>query len=227
MLWKGYILYADVFCDGLLGSLYLDWYLSTATKDTVETTSTHEEEIKHSKKRRITFADAEGLPLTEIRRLSITDTSYTPGMIVPKIDNRAPTTNSTKTGTSITRSFKFTQPASSPDFMNRVSSQQISLESVSLNNQGTIIHGSVRVSNIAYDKEVVVRWTRNNWLSFRESQCLYCNTSDNRVTDRFAFSLILSDTHSNVEFIIRYKVNGAEYWDNNNEQNYILSSDSN
>lgn len=230
MLWTGYVLFPEIFCDGLLlGSLlYHDWCTSSVQHKGDEAATTHT-----IKKRRVTFADTEGLPLTQTKRLSITDTSYTPGVIVPKVENRATErlqssnpTSSSSCSTTTTRSFKFTQPSCNPDFMQRVTSQKISLEGASLNTQGTMIQGSVRVDNIAYDKEVVVRWTKNNWLSFRESQCMYCSTLDDGKTDRFAFTLVLTDSHSNIEFVIRYKVNGHEYWDNNHQHNYILSVDS-
>ncbi len=81
----------------------------------------------------------------------------------------------------------------------------------------------VEVRNIAYDKDVSIlhKMGDGTWKFFPMKYVK--STSDN--TEIWAFS------HSGVnfsyfgkEFVVRYKVNGIEYWDNNNGANYSMGT---
>lgn len=87
--------------------------------------------------------------------------------------------------------------------------------------------GIVAVQNLAFQKQVTVRFTLDYWKTTSEVAAEYSNdvrsqNEDN--IDRFSFSISLAD-QANLEnktlfFCVRYNVNGQEFWDSNNSINY-------
>jgi len=88
--------------------------------------------------------------------------------------------------------------------------------------------GILAVANLAFNKTVVVRFTLDYWKTTSEVVAEYDN--DPRANpredgyDQFKFSIKLSD-QANLEtrtllLCLRYDVNGQQYWDNNDNQNY-------
>lgn len=112
----------------------------------------------------------------------------------------------------------FTQPSLEPDFFNRVSRDGVCLESI--REEPRCLHGIVRVSNLAYSKEVAVRWTHDNWKTSHDTHAVFL--SNHGATDRFAFELPING--DDVSFAMRYRAEGAEYWDNNRGSNYTVLS---
>lgn len=193
--------------------------------------SLHPARPKIQKSRSVRFADTQGLPLTSVRPLTAADPFETEGEIVPYGDlglpgvrrshstpqpSRSQLDSSKKKPT--VRKLKFSQPGTQPDFYNKVQQQKVCLESARCETKA--LHGVVRVLNIAYEKEVVVRWTHDRWNSCHESICTYCHGSGDGHTDRFAFTLPLNG--DDVEFAICFKSKGQEYWDNNCDLNYQI-----
>ena len=114
--------------------------------------------------------------------------------------------------------FMFTQPSLQPDFFERVKTDNVVLESV--RQEPRSLHGIVRVQNVAYNKEVVIRWTHDSWRTSHDTCCVFCSNDGD--TDRFAFELPING--DDVSFCIRYRVEGGEYWDNNQGSNYTVTS---
>lgn len=117
------------------------------------------------------------------------------------------------------------QPGASPGFAERVRRHKVRLEWVRAEPAG--LRGAVRVLNLAYEKAVSVRYTLNAWASCAEVPAAYqpAGPADG-LTDRFAFLLPLgaaaAAAEAALEFAVRYRVAGAEYWDNNEGKNYRL-----
>ena len=184
----------------------------------------------------VRFADSQGLPLVAaVRRLSSTDSSYTENRIVPYTDDQVFSKKMSKltdsfpcsasfpssprvTSTTHLRRFDFTQPGSEPDFFDRISQEHIVLESVRAESRA--LHGIVRVSNLAYNKEICIRWTCDNWKTFRDTSAVFCANDGH--TDRFSFELPING--DDVQFALRYRTNGQEFWDNNRGRNYCVNS---
>lgn len=82
---------------------------------------------------------------------------------------------------------------------------------------------SVTVRNIAYEKDVKVRYTTDNWLTINEVSASYAQTDESGF-ERWAFSLELPVDATDMELVVSYTVNGVTYWDNNLGRNhyYIL-----
>ncbi|XP_074957407.1 protein phosphatase 1 regulatory subunit 3E-like [Phalacrocorax aristotelis] len=117
------------------------------------------------------------------------------------------------------------QPGASPGFAERVRQHKVRLEWVRAEPAG--LRGAVRVLNLAYEKAVSVRYTLNRWASCAEVPAAYqpAGPADG-LTDRFTFVLPLPvaapGAEAALEFAVRYRVAGAEYWDNNEGKNYRL-----
>ncbi|MGB8527216.1 MAG: hypothetical protein WCD75_10330, partial [Rhodoplanes sp.] len=85
------------------------------------------------------------------------------------------------------------------------------------------------VENIAFDKLVEVHWAGEDkvWRTLRAD---YHSSSDaNREVWRAQATFNPSDDASlpgDVEFALRYRVRGEDYWDNNESRNYFSNADS-
>ena len=112
----------------------------------------------------------------------------------------------------------FTLPSLEPDFLDRVKRDNVVLESV--REEPRSLHGIVRVSNIAYEKEVVIRWTHDHWKTSHDTCSVFCSSDGS--TDRFAFEVPING--NGVSFAIRFRARGIEYWDNNYGGNYTVLS---
>ena len=90
---------------------------------------------------------------------------------------------------------------------------------------GTVVEGTVRVRNIAFEKRVAVRFTLDKWQTTSEVTARYKESLHNGTFDRFMFSIKLADVLSRTEektlyLSVRYSAPGREIWDNNNGRNY-------
>lgn len=182
------------------------------------------------KTRSVKFADSKGLPLASVRNLTAADPFETEGGIVPQLFNDLGAIKLKKPlATSLTQEpsmkVSFPQPGTQPEFITKLRIQQVCLESAYIP-QSRQITGIVRVMNIAYDKDVTVRWTNNKWTTFTDTQCTYCQHtgSSDTTTDRFTFTLPATSNRQDIEFAVRYKVLNNEYWDSNDGHNYLISS---
>jgi Carbohydrate/starch-binding module (family 21) len=113
----------------------------------------------------------------------------------------------------------------------------VRLESISLlpawHPAPSLLRGVVRVRNLSYHKQVVARFTTDNWTTINlESQAQYVAGDDHDTWDRFAFTISLEGTHSQFAIppesrtrtlliAVRYTVPGVgEWWDNNGGDNF-------
>ncbi|VDO44938.1 unnamed protein product [Haemonchus placei] len=117
----------------------------------------------------------------------------------------------------------FKQPAS--EYVRfRETLDRVSLENVVVKPDSSKIVGTIKVSNIAFEKKVFVRYTTNNWQSYMDRQATY-QPSTSKVYDTFTFEVELpkaTDKAKRLEFCICYIANGCEHWDSNGGENYKL-----
>lgn len=87
--------------------------------------------------------------------------------------------------------------------------------------------GLIRVKNIAFNKKVTVRYTMNGWETYRDIWADYVSSSADKSTDKFTFRIPtfswLFEDKCDIEFALCYRVNGVEYWDNYDDENYRIS----
>ncbi len=78
---------------------------------------------------------------------------------------------------------------------------------------------TVELQNYAYEKEVVVRYTNDNWNSYTDVPMSYVSTNENG-TENWVSNAVYMDDYNSFEFCVYYNVNGQTYWANNFNQNY-------
>ena len=118
---------------------------------------------------------------------------------------------------------QFTPPVYKDDFFERLKNQKVCLESVDASS--SMVTGIVAVENMAFQKEVRVRYTLNAWGSFQDIWADYVPFSRSGDIDKFCFRLVLPfdlEVGRQIEFAIRYRVDDKEFWDNNFGKNYVI-----
>jgi hypothetical protein len=128
----------------------------------------------------------------------------------------------------------YRQPNSEhPDiYLHEIWKSQIKLEHADIPIQYTStgeqkLLGTLWVTNASYLKYVCIKYTFNRWLNTYEYQAQHRNHSnDFRNLDQFEFSISIPTDVDRIDFVLRYCVNGQEYWDNNEGKNYTLQTES-
>ncbi|KAA6411672.1 MAG: hypothetical protein FRX48_04953 [Lasallia pustulata] len=104
----------------------------------------------------------------------------------------------------------------------------VRVEKVFLSSDNKNLVGAISVTNIAFHKLVVARFSLDYWKTTSEVVAEYNNDVRRKQTndghDRFHFTIKLADL-ANLEnktmfFCVRYNVNGQEFWDNNDSINF-------
>ena len=115
----------------------------------------------------------------------------------------------------------FAEPCQTDSFMERVFKQNVCLESISCDDM--VVTGVIRVTNIGFGKEVTARYTLDGWINFRDVWADYLSSNLDGKTEQFSFRITAPvdfEVDLQIEFAIRYRVGGYEFWDNNFERNY-------
>ncbi|XP_054588822.1 protein phosphatase 1 regulatory subunit 3A [Nothobranchius furzeri] len=169
--------------------------------------------------RRVSFADAKGLSLVQVKKFDAWDSP------------NPPTYDSTSTdGPEIQEFFllplTFSLPVPDNELVARVQEQKIELETIELLPGTTILKGVIRVLNISYDKSVYVRTTLDDWCTHFDLLAEYIPSSSDGVMDGFLFKLTLAppfrDQRARVDFCLRYETPMGTFWANNNNKNYVV-----
>ncbi|XP_032054299.1 protein phosphatase 1 regulatory subunit 3D [Aythya fuligula] len=184
-----------------------------------------------SRMNRVRFADALGLELTEVKVFQTGEDPSIPLHVLSRLS-----INSDLWYSSLDVEFTmqclvpdFQQPADCMDFSARLQEQQVCLERVTSSDLG--LSGTIQVCNVAFEKQVSVRYTFNQWKSLHEVAAHWHSSIPEKngqgQVDVFTFFLpvppFLLQLSSVVQFAARYQVNGQEYWDNNRGKNYSLT----
>ncbi|NWH33564.1 PPR3A phosphatase, partial [Chloropsis hardwickii] len=121
---------------------------------------------------------------------------------------------------------QFTLPDSQEELLQKVREQKVMLESVLLLPGITCMNGIIRVLNVSFEKQVYVRMTLNNWLSYYDILAEFMPNSCGSETDQFCFKISLVPPFQKdglkVEFCIRYETSVGTFWANNDDKNYTL-----
>ena len=105
------------------------------------------------------------------------------------------------------------------DFDRRVVENKVSLSNC-MSSGGNVL-GTVIVANMhCNSRKIRVRYSTNDWATHKHTTADYIG-SESEIADRFVFSIDL-EKNETLHFVICYRVDDAEYWDNNNGKNYSL-----
>lgn len=183
------------------------------------------------RKKEVRFADALGLDLESVRHIMNTDqpplvpSSATKDLNLARRPSDLDDYESSSISSPQVRHLCacFSQPGCSPDFHLRVRERKVSLESFQTADDALTVSGIVRVSNIAFQKNVVIRHTVNGWMTFSDVQATYVEGSSDGSTDRFHFVVQLPEYFGVgclMEFSIMYVSADQVFWDSNFGSNY-------
>ncbi|XP_038226162.1 protein phosphatase 1 regulatory subunit 3D [Dermochelys coriacea] len=180
---------------------------------------------------RVRFADALGLELAEVKVFQVGEDPSIPLHVLSRLSINSDLCCS-QMDMEITMQClvpDFQQPMDCVDFSTRLHQQLVCLECVTSSDLG--LSGTIKVLNVAFEKQVFVRYTFNQWKSMHEV-CAHWHSSNPEEdgkgqADVFTFFLpmppFLLQLCSVVQFAVRYCVNGQEYWDNNQGKNYSFT----
>uniref|UniRef100_A0A8C4R677 CBM21 domain-containing protein n=1 Tax=Eptatretus burgeri TaxID=7764 RepID=A0A8C4R677_EPTBU len=181
--------------------------------------SLHVLSASEERPKRVRFADSLGLDLFSIRHFDSIESppewspcSAAGGPWPPRLDG-------------CFLEPRFVPPASRLDFPERLLRQRVCFESLDVADSPDFVRGTVLVLNLAYEKTVHVRYTFDRWNSYCDVLSVYVPSSGDGRTDRFVFSLPLPldlESGSCLQFALRYRTAGAEFWDNNHGEDYCV-----
>lgn len=188
-------------------------------------------DTSNKQKKRVVFADDRGRPLTQVRVMSepsnvppLWSTAYiegvTGGLLRSKIE--------TEVAQDATPPWQVTFPQPASDYLafrRKLDQDNVSLENVIVRESEQALVGTVKVRNLAYDKEVVVRASADNWKTHEDNYCTYVEQAGAPALilyDTFRFRLTLPVKSDVIEFCVRYRTDGKEFWDNNEGNNYVV-----
>ncbi|XP_012287575.1 protein phosphatase 1 regulatory subunit 3C isoform X2 [Orussus abietinus] len=177
------------------------------------------------RKKRVVFADDCGGPLTQVRVMS-EGSNMPPSWTSAYFADL--TRNITEKLAPPPWEVTFTHPASDYlTFRKKLDQQAVCLENVVVKENEHCLVGTVKVKNIAYDKEVSVRASTDSWRTYEDVYCSYVEQPGTLqpalvLYDTFRFRLTLPIKSNTVEFCVRYSIGGTEYWDNNLGSNYVV-----
>ncbi|XP_051917969.1 uncharacterized protein ppp1r3ab [Hippocampus zosterae] len=178
-----------------------------------------EPELPPCASRRVSFADAKGLSLVQVKEFDLWDVPNPPGM--ERLDDEGLSTEEYRLSP-----LTFQSPLSPEDLLVRVQEQKIELESLELIPGTSTLKGLICVLNMSFQKAVYVRTTLDCWASHFDLLTEYIPESGNAQTDRFSFKLTLvppfREQGSRVDFCLRYETPVGTFWANNNHRNYVL-----
>lgn len=171
--------------------------------------------------RRVQFADMMGLNLANVRHFDISDDAsgfrrHPPNQELQRDSDLIPARLVPA----------FDMPVSSLEFDLKSSRLGVALESVTVT--ASEVKGVIRVMQSNARREVGVRYTLNNWLTFSDIQAVL-RLDEEKVLQWEQFDFILHaplcfNKDSSVHFAVYCRTDLGEYWDNNDGENYTLKS---
>ncbi|KAK7788704.1 hypothetical protein R5R35_012387 [Gryllus longicercus] len=186
-------------------------------------------------KKKVVFADDKGLALTQVRVMS--EPSNVPPMWTLQFLAQVTKGASAEVAPEPWE-VTFPQPASDYlDFRHRLDTANVSLENVIVRESEEAVVGTVKVRNLCFQKEVLVRASSDGWATQEDAFCTYVNNNNNNnnsaavtaaaagyaIYDTFSFRLTLPPRSRRIEFCVCFRCeDGAEFWDNNAGKNYVL-----
>ncbi|CDW53111.1 CBM 21 domain containing protein [Trichuris trichiura] len=184
------------------------------------------------KKKSVTFADDCGSQLVTIQ--IIAEPSDVPPQIRSEIVHALLATHEQLPGDNGTEMaaewiVNFEQPCSNhSSFRRNLNQRNVALENAVLQSDYHRLQGTVRVKNLAFEKEVFIRHTSDGWKTYQDLQANFLR-STGREYDTFVFYLptpaVASKEKQKIEFCVCYRTKNQEFWDSNENKNYEIISD--
>ncbi|XP_053173830.1 protein phosphatase 1, regulatory subunit 3Da [Scomber japonicus] len=181
----------------------------------------------------VRFVDSLGLDLEDIKHFKAGDDPFVPHHVTFRLLMAAELADGRHLEISLPylKPVFAQQPGDQPGFLQHLHQQKVCLERVLCFELGII--GITQVLNLDFEKDITVRYSFTEWKSCTETKASWVSTitknwegEGGQISyDTFRFHLPVPpflQPGAVLEFAIQYKVNGAEYWDNNDGKNYKL-----
>lgn len=188
---------------------------------------------KQCKKVGVRFVDSRGLDLEDIKIFKSGEDPFVPQHVTFRLLMAAELTDGRHLEISLPymNPLFSQQPGDQPGFLHRLHEQKVCLERVMCFELGVI--GITQVINLDFEKDVTARYSFTDWKSSAETKASWVSSITNTweggesqiSRDTFRFHLPVPpflQPGAVLEFAIKYKVCGVEYWDNNDGENYKL-----
>ncbi|KAE8277236.1 Protein phosphatase 1 regulatory subunit 3G [Larimichthys crocea] len=186
--------------------------------------------LESNERKRVKFADSMGLNLASVKHFSSLEEPQIPSKVLSRHKSFPPQQQDFLND--LCQSFKsslytdrlvscFPEPR---EVERRVQQLHVCLERVTITQFD--VRGQIRVLTGCSHKEVGVRYSFNDWLSYVDAQALpVAADQPGFVGERFSFTVYtppVMDPTSAVHFAVYLKSVEGEFWDNNEGQNYTL-----
>ena len=180
----------------------------------------NEKKILKRRSKSVSFADWKGLALTST--FFFTRENSSPPVRRHKSTRSIKDSKRRREPGEQVRILNFTPYISYEQLFDKVNNTNVCLEKIVCYSFG--IYGRIYVKNIAFEKCVAVRYSFDAWQSSQEEIARYIPGASTDNVDTFFFHIQPPKTNieRKMEFAIRYRVCGQEYWDNNFGDNYRL-----
>lgn len=176
--------------------------------------------LESPRKKRVHFADILGQDLIKVKMITPNNSCenlfnlLSPHLRLPKVLSEAV----------LSKQFVFNlrQPLNEAQVSRRLTTQNVCLENIAFS--CCSMSGTVCVKNIAYEKQVFVRYTIDEWNTFHDKWADYVPFSSDGITEKFSFRVSIPKDFvgRRIIFAICYRVGSMEYWDNNFNDNYTV-----
>lgn len=175
-----------------------------------------------SGRKRVKFADSMGLTLASVKHFSSLEEPQIPSKVLsrhqsfpPGPQQQPPDPHRLRSGLTAC----FPEPR---DAERRVRELRVCLERLAVTRQE--VRGQVRVLRGCSVREVGVRFTFNDWLSYVDAQAVPVDEPGSEAV-RFGFCVFpppFMDPSAAVHFAVFLRSDEGDFWDNNQGQNYTL-----
>ncbi|XP_055656759.1 protein phosphatase 1 regulatory subunit 3G [Falco peregrinus] len=178
-------------------------------------------------KKRVQFADSLGLSLASVKHFSDAEEPQVPPAALcrlqsPPAEERDPPPPGADPPPSALRLVPDFPDGGEPS-AERLRRQRVCLERLGRPAAPTDVRGTVRALGCPGPREVTVRYTFNEWLSFVDVPA--APLPPDPPAERYSFTLCVPPSlreGSALHFAIRYRSPQGEFWDNNGGRNYTL-----
>ncbi|XP_037077514.1 protein phosphatase 1 regulatory subunit 3C-like isoform X2 [Pollicipes pollicipes] len=177
------------------------------------------------KDKRVVFADDRGMPLVQVRWMR--EPSHMPPRWTARFLRQVTGVESPPPPSQRPRwTLDFAQPAADyTRFCERLDAANVALEHAVYKELEDRVAGSIKVKNLHFEKQVLVRVSEDGWRTSRDVEATYVPAAGGGAAlyDRFAFTLPLPARGSRVTFCVCFRGPAGEFWDNNNGHNFSVS----
>ncbi|XP_043961117.1 protein phosphatase 1 regulatory subunit 3G [Gambusia affinis] len=178
-------------------------------------------ELLDGGRKRVKFADSMGLSLARIKHFSAQEDPQIPPKVLSRYQSSPPQQQDPRAGPDPPRLLAcFPEPR---DAERRVRELRVCLERLAVTRFE--LRGQVRVLRGSAVREVGVRLTYNDWLSYVDAQAVPVPEQPGSEAVRFGFTVFTPpcmDPGAAVHFAVFLRSDEGEFWDNNQGQNYSL-----